>query len=73
MITDELVQIMKIDSASGKEVELANYGDYAIEQKRLFLNKISKEKFPIDPLLGTTTYNIGMLSSNNAHNVLSNH
>jgi len=46
-------------------------GDDAVERMRLFLNRLSKAGFPADPLLGNTTFNIGMLSSNNVHNVLS--
>ena len=62
------VKIKGISSHSG----YPQYGDDAIERMRVFLNKLSEVKFPVDNLLGTTTYNIGMLSSNNAHNVLPN-
>ncbi|MDD5361798.1 MAG: M20/M25/M40 family metallo-hydrolase [Ignavibacteria bacterium] len=46
-------------------------GDNAVERMRVFLNKLSELEFPIDDVLGKTTYNIGLLSSNNAHNVIS--
>lgn len=46
-------------------------GDDAIERLRVFLNKLSETEFPMDDVLGDTTYNIGMLSSSNAHNVVS--
>jgi acetylornithine deacetylase len=46
------------------------YGDSAIESMRLFLNLLSGLEFPIDQVLGPTTFNIGMLSSGNAYNVL---
>ena len=37
----------------------------------VFLNKLSGLKFAEDPITGATTYNIGMLSSDNAYNILS--
>lgn len=46
------------------------YGDNAIERMRIFLTRLSALKFPDDPVLGPTTFNIGMLSSDNAYNVL---
>ena len=46
-------------------------GDNAIESMRLFMNKLAEIDFPIDPILGATTYNIGMLQSMNAVNVIS--
>jgi acetylornithine deacetylase len=46
------------------------YGDDAIERMRLFLNRLAAVDFPSDPVLGSTTYNIGQLSSENAYNVL---
>lgn len=36
-----------------------------------FINKLNSYSFPVDTLLGKTTYNIGKLKSDNAHNVLS--
>ncbi|MHC1780642.1 MAG: M20/M25/M40 family metallo-hydrolase [Bacteroidales bacterium] len=62
------VQIKGLSSHSG----YPQYGDDAIERMRIFLDKLSEIKFPIDPVIGSTTYNIGMLQSNNAHNVLPN-
>lgn len=46
-------------------------GDNAIERMREFLNKLAKYDFPEDPILGNTSYNIGMLHSDNAVNVIS--
>ncbi|MEZ4908569.1 MAG: M20/M25/M40 family metallo-hydrolase [Saprospiraceae bacterium] len=46
-------------------------GDNAVETMRIFLNNLASIDFPIDPVLGTTTYNIGLLKSNNAVNVIS--
>jgi len=48
-----------------------SYGDNAIERFRFFLNDLSEVEFPLDNILGGTTYNIGKLSSQNAHNVIS--
>jgi acetylornithine deacetylase len=61
------VQITGLSSHSG----YPQYGDNAIERMMVFLNKLAGLKFPEDPLTGSTTYNIGMLSSGNAYNVLS--
>lgn len=46
-------------------------GDNAIDRAKLFLDKLYDLKFPNDNLLGNTTFNIGKLSSDNAHNVVS--
>lgn len=46
-------------------------GDNAIERMRMFLNCLAEFKFVRDDVLGETTYNIGMLHSDNAHNVVS--
>ncbi|MCE1164367.1 MAG: M20/M25/M40 family metallo-hydrolase [Bacteroidetes bacterium] len=46
-------------------------GDNAIERMRLFMNRLAEIKFAKDGTLGDTTYNIGMLRSDNAHNVVS--
>ena len=46
------------------------YGESAIEGMRTFLNLLSGLEFPTDPVLGPTTFNIGMLASANAYNVL---
>ncbi|MDP3453761.1 MAG: M20/M25/M40 family metallo-hydrolase [Bacteroidales bacterium] len=62
------VNIQGISAHSG----YPQFGDDAIERLRIFLDKLSEIKYPVDNLLGTTTYNIGMLSSLNAHNVLPN-
>lgn len=61
------VQIKGLSSHSG----YPQYGDNAIERMKSFLNRLSGLKFPEDPLTGSTTYNIGKLSSCNAYNVLS--
>lgn len=45
-------------------------GSNAIEHFRLFLNSLSELKFPEDAILGKTTYNIGLLSAENACNVI---
>jgi acetylornithine deacetylase len=47
------------------------YGDDATGRMRTFLNNLADIEFPHDPLLGSTTYNIGKLLSDNAYNVLS--
>ncbi|MFZ2338933.1 MAG: peptidase dimerization domain-containing protein, partial [Bacteroidales bacterium] len=60
------VQIRGISSHSG----YPQYGDNAIERMRLFLNRLEEIKFPEDPLTGSTTYNIGILASGNAYNVV---
>jgi acetylornithine deacetylase len=46
-------------------------GDNAIERFRVFLNNLKGLDFPEDEILGDTTYNAGLLSSDNAHNVIS--
>lgn len=61
------VRIKGLSSHSG----YPQYGDNAIERMKTFLDRLSGLKFPEDPLTGSTTYNIGMLSSDNACNVLS--
>ena len=45
-------------------------GDDATDRMRLFLNRLADMEFPVDPVTGPTTYNIGLLSSANAYNVL---
>ena len=47
-----------------------HFGDDAVERMRLFLNRLAATDFPEDPVMGPTTYNIGMLYSDNAYNVL---
>ncbi|MCU0457922.1 MAG: M20/M25/M40 family metallo-hydrolase [Bacteroidales bacterium] len=46
------------------------FGDDAVERMRQFLNRLAAADFPSDPVLGSTTYNIGQLQSENAYNVL---
>ena len=46
-------------------------GDNAVERFRVFLNNLKGLDFPEDDILGDTTYNVGLLTSNNAHNVIS--
>ena len=60
------VQIRGIGCHSG----YPQYGESAIEGMRVFLNLLSGLEFPDDPVLGPTTFNIGMLASDNAYNVL---
>lgn len=45
-------------------------GDNATARMMLFLNRLAEAEFPEDPVTGPTTYNIGMLSSPNAYNVV---
>lgn len=45
-------------------------GDNAIERMLSFIKKLESENFGSDEVLGSTTYNIGMLESKNAHNVV---
>lgn len=60
------IQVSGISCHSG----YPQYGDSAIEGMRIFLDLLSGLEFPVDPILGPTTFNIGMLSSDNAYNVL---
>lgn len=46
-------------------------GDNAIDKMVGFINKLNQIDFGNDKILGKTTYNIGKLESNNAHNVVS--
>lgn len=46
-------------------------GDNAIDRARIFLNKLNELNFSEDSILGQTTFNIGGVVSNNAHNVVS--
>ncbi|MGE5349642.1 MAG: M20/M25/M40 family metallo-hydrolase [Actinomycetota bacterium] len=61
-----VVQISGMSCHSG----YPQFGDDAIERMRQFLNRLAAAIFPSDPVLGSTTYNIGQLSSENAYNVL---
>lgn len=45
-------------------------GDNAISRMVQFINKLDAVDFGDDKVLGKTTYNIGKLESNNAHNVV---
>ena len=53
------------------------HGENAISKMNAFINLLDRmfadKSFPEDDILGPSTYNIGMLSSSNAHNVLSDH
>ncbi|MEP7145768.1 MAG: M20/M25/M40 family metallo-hydrolase [bacterium] len=46
-------------------------GDSAIIRMFSFIRKLEAEDFGADDILGSTDYNIGMLESRNAHNVVS--
>lgn len=47
------------------------YGDDAILRMFDFIERLKKYEFPVDDILGDTTFNIGRLKSDNAHNVVS--
>ena len=47
------------------------YGISAVEMFNDFVNALRSIRFPHDPLLGETTWNIGKLSSDNPQNILS--
>lgn len=46
-------------------------GDNAIDRMIRFINQLKSYNFPVDDVLGETTFNIGGLVSENAHNVIS--
>ena len=46
------------------------YGDNAINRARKFLDRVDAAGFPVDDVMGKTTYNIGLLRSDNAQNVV---
>lgn len=46
-------------------------GDSAVERFVSFMNALSSNDFGIDPLLGKTTFNVGLLKSDNPQNILS--
>ncbi|MCQ2147559.1 MAG: M20/M25/M40 family metallo-hydrolase [Bacteroidales bacterium] len=46
-------------------------GESAVEKFVDFMNKLRSADFPIDPVLGNTTYNVGKLVSDNPQNILS--
>ena len=45
-------------------------GDDAVARMSSFLGRLSELQFPEDPVTGSTTHNVGQLSSENAYNVL---
>ena len=47
------------------------YGRSAVAMFQAFMNALDAAKFPEDPVLGSTTWNVGELRSDNAQNVLS--
>lgn len=47
------------------------HGDNAIDRMIKFVENLKALEFPEDKVLGATTFNIGRLHSNNAHNVVS--
>ena len=47
------------------------YGRSAVEAFVEFMNRLHAEAFPDDPLLGKTTFNVGLLRSDNPQNILS--
>lgn len=47
------------------------YGQSAVEHFNDFMNAIRSIRFPVDEVLGDTTYNIGRLESDNPQNILS--
>jgi acetylornithine deacetylase len=47
------------------------HGDSAISRMLNFVNQLNAYEFPVDEVLGETTFNIGGLVSDNAHNVVS--
>lgn len=46
-------------------------GDNAIDRMFTFIKRLNEKEFGTDEILGKTEYNIGMLRSDNAHNVVS--
>jgi acetylornithine deacetylase len=60
------VKISGINSHSG----YPQYGDDAVRRMSKFLDRLAGIEFPEDPLTGSTTYNIGSLTSANAYNVV---
>ena len=46
-------------------------GRSAVEMFVDFMNRLHSEEFPVDPLLGETTFNVGLLRSDNPQNILS--
>jgi acetylornithine deacetylase len=48
------------------------YGVSAVEKFVDLMETLRKTSFPVDSVLGETTWNVGLLSSNNPQNILSN-
>lgn len=46
-------------------------GESAVEKFVDIVNRLRQEQWPVDPVLGDTTYNIGRLTSDNPQNILS--
>lgn len=46
-------------------------GDNAIDRFIDFATAVRKKEFPVDPVLGATTFNIGKLTSDNPQNIIS--
>lgn len=47
------------------------HGISAVERFIAFYNSLKAVKFPVDPVLGETTWNVGLLRSDNPQNILS--
>ena len=47
------------------------YGLSAVELFNEFYDKLKNTQFPVDPVLGETTWNVGLLHSDNPQNILS--
>jgi acetylornithine deacetylase len=47
------------------------HGVSAVERFIAFYNALKAVKFPVDPVLGETTWNVGLLRSDNPQNILS--
>jgi acetylornithine deacetylase len=62
-------------SVSGKKFHSGypQYGDSAIERLVSIINKLRATEFPKDDVLGDTTWNIGLLHSDNPQNIVSDH
>lgn len=61
------VMISGVSSHSG----YPEYGDSAVVRFVDFMNRLDAVSFPEDPILGSTTYNVGKLVSDNSQNILS--
>lgn len=61
------VVITGVSSHSG----YPQYGDSAVERFVDFMNRLRAADFPEDPVLGSTTWNVGRLESPNQQNILS--